>query len=141
MIAEKLEPRHVLSVKLQDAQRQTWCQIDQAYAEQLCAMKGVAWALVEGEATIGCGGLIEMWPNRALCWSLISNEAFPHFRTIHRMVRDVLNDSPWRRIEMDVEVGHEAAYRWAEHLGFVNEGRRNAYTADGRDAYLFARIK
>jgi len=67
--------------------------------------------------------------------------ALAQFKTIHRVVLAVLVAAPWRRIEMAVDCEHASAYRWAQRLGFACEGRMRAYTPDGRDSFLFARIK
>jgi hypothetical protein len=141
---EKLEVHHVLAVaeKLQIAQQQTIHRLDEAYARTLIANKGVAWAVVEdGDCTIACGGIVEAWPGRALAWSLITPRAFRYFRTLHRLVKTVLDDSPWARIEIDVSATHEAGKRWAEHLGFELECVRRKFTPDGQDMILYARVK
>ncbi|WP_369064774.1 GNAT family N-acetyltransferase [Burkholderia gladioli] len=141
MIAERLRPDHILGVDLQPAQAGIAGVLTLAYAEHLCTLPGVGWALVDGGETLGCGGIVEVWENRAQAWTLISPALLRRFRPAHRMVRDILNDAPWRRIEMDVDAEHVAGVAWAERLGFVLEGVRHKYTADGRDVMLYARIK
>ncbi|KVE27256.1 GNAT family acetyltransferase [Burkholderia singularis] len=141
MIAERLVPEHILSIGLQPAQAHVAGVLTHAYAEHLCSLPGVGWALVENGVTLGCGGIVEIWENRAQAWTLISPELLLRFRLAHRMVRDVLNDAPWRRIEMDVDAEHCAGISWARRLGFIEEGVRRKYTVDGRDVILFARVK
>ncbi|WP_235837953.1 GNAT family N-acetyltransferase [Chitinasiproducens palmae] len=129
-------------MELQQAQAVTAGLIDRRYAEELASYeKSVGWAVVDGDTTLACGGIIEAWPGRALSWALFSDEALRRFRHVHRLVLGVLRDAPWRRIEMDVDAAHTAGIRWAERLGFVAEGVRRKYTTDGRDVVLYARVK
>ncbi|SMG01070.1 GNAT family acetyltransferase [Burkholderia singularis] len=141
MIAERLAPEHILSIELQPAQARVAGALTRAYAEHLSALPGIGWALVDGGMTLGCGGIVEIWENRAQAWTLISPVLLRRFHVAHRMVRDVLHDAPWRRIEMDVDATHAAGIAWARRLGFVEEGVRRKYTIDGRDVILFARVK
>lgn len=141
MIAERLTPAHILAVELQPAQAPGGIVVTPQWADYICSLRGVGWTLVEDSQPIGCGGIIELWENRAQAWSILSLRALARFRHVHRMVRDVLDDSPWRRIEMDVDIDHAAGAAWARHLGFECEGLRRKYTVDGRDTFLFARVK
>lgn len=144
MIAlEKLDVAHVIAVgeKLQLMQQTSIHQIDEAYARTLIANKGVAWAVIEDGTAIACGGIAEAWADRAIAWSMITPRAFRYFRQLHRVVKRVLNESPWIRIEIDVRADHAAGRRWAEHLGFACEGVRRKYTPDGADMILYARVK
>lgn len=141
MIVERLRPEHVVSVKLQPAQACIAGVIDTNYAQELCKMKGVGWAVTESGITYACGGIVEVWANRAVSWALFSTEVLHRFRPVHRLVTNVLNDVPWRRIEMDVDADHAEGVAWATRIGFSNEGLRRKYTPDGRDVFLFARVK
>lgn len=141
MIAEKLRPEHILGVQLQPAQSICAGAMTREYAEHLCSLRGVGWALVENGVPIGCGGIVEIWENRAQAWALISPRALNCFRVVHRLALSVLADVPWRRIEMDVDAGHAAGIAWAQRLGFELEGVRRKFTTDGRDVMLFARVK
>lgn len=141
MIAERLRPEHLIGVELQPAQAISAGVMTREYAEHLCSLRGVGWALVDAGVPIGCGGIVEIWENRAQAWSLLSPRALERFRAVHRMTLAVLAETPWRRIEMDVDATHAAGIAWATRLGFVAEGVRRKYTVDGRDVILFARVK
>lgn len=141
MIVERLTPEHIVSVNLQPAQKLVAGVISRDFAEHLCSLKGVGWAVIDGDTTMACGGIVEVWENRAQSWALFSAEVLPRFRAVHRLVLNVLNDAPWRRIEMDVDADHFNGIVWARRLGFVNEGVRRKYTVDGRDVILFAKVK
>lgn len=141
MIIERLAPHHLLSVQLQPAQTFVGCGMTEAEARAIAEQPGVGWAAVEGSATIACGGIAQAWESRGIAWMMLSDAALRQFTPIHRMVKDVLARAPWRRIEMTVDVSHIAGCRWAERLGFVREGRMQAFTRDGRDCYLYAKVK
>lgn len=141
MRTERLCAAHILSVELQPAQASVAGVITRDYAEHLCSLKGVGWAITDEGVTLACGGIVEIWPNRAQSWALLSDEAIYRFKAVHRLVTGVLRDAPWRRIEMDVDAGHAAGIAWADRLGFVSEGTRRKYTVDGRDVILFAKVK
>ncbi|MCR4464830.1 GNAT family acetyltransferase [Burkholderia sp. SCN-KJ] len=143
LISERLTPEHILSVELSPQHAATVGTMTRESAERLCAATRVGWAVVEDGVTLGCGGLAEVWENRAQAWTLMSPAVMSprRFRIIHGMMQGVLDDAPWRRIEMDVDAANTAAAAWVGRLGFVREGVRRKYTVDGRDVILFARVK
>lgn len=136
-----LTPAHVLAVQMQQAQAYASSLITAQHAADLATAKGVAWAGLDGDTVIGCAGLLEMHPQRAMAWAMFSNDALRQFKTIHRIVSNAIEAAPWRRIEMTVDAQHRAAIAWAERLGFECEGLMAAYTPDGRDCFLYARVK
>ena len=137
----KLQPEHLFQFTPQAAQTAALGMLTPEFAQTLVAQTGVGWTgLLDGQV-VGCAGIVECWPGRAEAWTLLAPDCFDVFRHIHRVVRRVLADSPWHRVEMKVDVDHEAAVRWAEHLGFVREGLMRKYTADQRDVFLYARVK
>lgn len=138
---ERLRPAHVTEIRLQPAQELAQAVLSPEYAEQLCAQPGVAWAAVMGGQTLACAGMTEITPQRAIAWALFAPAALRHFGPIHRATGRILAEAPWRRLEMAVDARHAAAIRWAERLGFEREGLMRAYTADGRDCFLYARVK
>ncbi len=143
LISEHLRPEHILSVELSPGHAAAVGAMTRESAERLCAATRVGWAIVENGVTLGCGGIAEVWENRAQAWTLLSSALMSprRFRTVQRMVHGVLDDAPWRRIEMDVDAANTTGAAWAERLGFVRECVRRKYTVDGRDVILFARVK
>jgi RimJ/RimL family protein N-acetyltransferase len=137
----RLQPEHLFQFTPQAAQSAVLGMLTEEYARSLVEQSKVGWTgLVDGHV-VGCAGLAECWPGRAEAWTLLADDAFGVFRQIHRTVRDVLAKSPWHRVEMKVDASHDAAIRWAEHLGFVREALMRKYTADQRDVYLYAKVK
>lgn len=141
MIAERLRAEHILAVRPQAAQKIVSGEVTPEYAAHLASLKGVGWAIVEDNVVFACGGIVEKWPGSGQSWAIFSDAVLQRFRPVHRLVTGVLRDAPWTRIEMDVDAEHVAGIAWAERLGFVNEGLRRKYTVDGRDVYLFARVR
>jgi len=97
-------------------------------------------AIDDGEI-LGCAGATELSPNRALVWAYISRNVGSRMIHITRAVKRYLSIAPYRRIEMDVDCDFPEAHRWARMLGFELEcERRRAYTPDGKDCALYARV-
>lgn len=136
-----LTPDHIMAVQLQRAQAYAQPLVGAQHAQDLAAAKGVAWSALDGADVIACAGLIEMHAQRAVAWAMFSDAALRQFKTIHRVAAGVIMASPWRRIEMTVDAQHRAAITWAERLGFEREGLMAAYTPDGRDCFLYSRVK
>lgn len=138
----RMTAEHVLSVQLQPAQAFAVPLIDAEHAEALAEAAGVAWTALDDNATpIACAGIVELHPHRGMAWALLSEQALREFKLIHRVVRDVVTAAPWRRIEMTVDAKHDRAMEWAKRLGFEREGLMRAYAPDGRDCYLYAKVK
>ena len=137
----RLAPEHITAVQLQSAQGYAAPLINPEHAHQITDAKGIGWAAVSDDQVIACAGIIEMHPERGMAWAMLSDSALRQFRLIHRTVSAVVNAAPWRRIEMTVDAQHQEAISWAERLGFECEGLMRAYTPDGRDCFLYAKVK
>lgn len=99
----------------------------------------------EGDEILGCAGVLPEWEGRAIAWALLSDSISPRrFRAVHAAARKGLDEAHgkgYRRIETTIDPSFPAAIRWAAALGFDFEGLMKAYTPDGRDMYLVARVK
>jgi hypothetical protein len=61
---------------------------------------------------------------------------------VHRATQRMLTATTIRRIEAHVDCNYAAGHRWVAMLGFVKEGGpMRAFTPDGRDCDLYARVK
>ena len=136
-----LEPRHLLEIRVQDAQRNCDVALRNETNAQELARAGPAFTALESEIPIACAGLAHCGSGRYLAWSVISPRGLERFGGIHRGVRRFLEIADYRRIEAVVDVEHEKAIRWIEVLGFEREGVMRKYTENGRDVYLYARLK
>lgn len=136
----RFDPRHFATLRLQPAQSEFGGYLaDLEYARALAA--GHAFTALDDRGPIACAGVYELWPGRALAWGLIGASAGRHFVGIHRAVLGFLTAAPWRRVEASVDCDFQAGQRWIRLLGFSYEGTMRAYTPDGRDQDLFARVK
>lgn len=141
MRIEPLRAWHLESLELQPSQAMFGDVIHQpGYAEML-VRAGPAFAAVQDDTVLGCGGSVEMYPTRAQIWSLISANAGRHMLGIHRAVEGYLKQMPHRRVEAQVVAGFEPGARWLKRLGFEFEGTMRAYAFNGSDCWLYARVR
>lgn len=105
----------------------------------------LAFALLEGGYCIGAGGVLPMWPGRAIAW-LVAGGDTTRWHLLHavRLIRpwfDRLQRDPrFRRLECSVVEGFHRGARFAELLGFHREGFMRHYGPDGAHHHLFARF-
>lgn len=105
------------------------------------AEQGLALTFERDGEVMMIAGLVPQWTNRAIAWTLISQNAGKHFIELHRYVDEFLENSNFDRVESMVDVGFEAGHRWMKMLGFEVEGYMRKYRPDGGDMVLYARIK
>jgi RimJ/RimL family protein N-acetyltransferase len=113
---------------------------DPTYGEALAREELAFSGFVRG-TVVACAGLIQQWPGRALTWALMSAEARPFMTQITRAIVRQMDRSGIRRIESAVDVSYPVSQRWHTIMGFEREGLMRAYTPDGRDCFLYARVK
>ena len=135
------EPQHLDTLLLQPSQAIMQPTLSQPEYAQSLHKAGPAYSLVDGDEVFASMGLIPQWEGRAIAWGLISAESGPHFILIHKAVHRTMQMHPFRRIETSVSCEFAQGHRWARMLGFKREGRMQAYTPDGRDCDLYARIQ
>lgn len=140
MMIVAFQPAHLDRLLLQPSQAIMQPTLaDPSYGPSLAAA-GPAYSAVDGDAVFACAGLIPQWQGRALAWALIAEEAGRHMVGIHKAVRRALDMHPFRRVETAVASDFMQGHRWAVMLGFEREGRMRAYTPDGQDCDLYARV-
>jgi hypothetical protein len=137
----RMKPEHFAGFRLQAKQSTLAGNLcDPDYILSLCESGNAYAALVDNRA-IAFGGCLELWRDRAYLWSLIGEDAGPHMRTLVRAAAGYLEAAPWRRIEAAVVCDFPQGHRLIKMLGFEFEGRMRAYSPDGADHDLYARIK
>lgn len=100
-------------------------------------------AMVENKpvAMFGC---VLLWRGVAEMWSIISDEArcYPKQLTIvAKEFSDIAVQSlALHRLQITVRSDEPRALRWAEFLGFKNEGLLTKYSPDKVDTYILARV-
>jgi RimJ/RimL family protein N-acetyltransferase len=96
---------------------------------------------IEDDEVIACAGVSKVAPNRAIAWAYVSRDAGPRMLKVTRAMMRYLEITPYRRIEADVDCDFEEAHRWVRMMGFELEcERRRAFTPEGRDCALYARV-
>lgn len=133
-------PWHLHWLTLQPTQAHLQAMLTDAHGEAI-QKAGPAYSAFVGYDVIACAGIIQMWPGRAQVWSLLSDQMPLYARDIHRAVRNYLRAYQVRRLECIVDPRHEAAVRWAEHLGFVKESTMEAYDLHGNDQAMYVRLQ
>lgn len=109
--------------------------------ETVVELERGGYTVIDDGEILACLGLAELSPNRALAWAYISQNIGRKMLQLTRIARRMANLSLYRRIEVDVDCDFEQAHRWAKMLGCTLEcERRRAYTPDGRDCALYARV-
>lgn len=126
---------------IQDAQEYIRSIVNMDYDFTELSKAGLAWTgEVDGDIMI-ISGLMPMWENRAIAWALVSKDAGKCFTSIHKAVNNFLIYAPYRRIEANVDVGFKAGHKWIKMLGFEIEGLMKAYRPDGKDMFLYSRVR
>jgi len=137
----RMRPEHVAGFRLQPKQAMLAGNLsDPAYVAALVASGNAYTALVDNHA-IAFGGCLELWKDRAFMWSLLGEDAGPHMRVLVRAAEGFLKAAPWRRIEAAVASDFRQGHRLIRMLGFEFEGRMRAFSPDGVDHDLYARVK
>ena len=140
MIVVPFEARHILDLQLQEAQKGLAPFIDADYARMLEGQ--YAFSALEGEEVLMVGGIMKVWDNRGLVWAFVGKGAGKRFLTIHKATLDLLDKSPYLRLEASTSCDFEQGHHWLKMLGFEIEAEcMRAYNPDGSDAALYARVK
>lgn len=131
-------PMHLLAIEPQAAQPVGLLKPDVGLVLQ---MMGEAWTALDGERPIACAGLLDQGEGRAAAWALFDCLGLACMAAIHRRVMRALERASYRRIETAVALDHPAGHRWAERLGFDEEGVMRRWFWNGADAVRYARVR
>lgn len=140
LILRALRETDVEEIVLQMNQRHMRELIDAEY-KRTAAKSPISFTLVDADHVLGCGGIVKYWDGVGEAWTLLSDYAGQNMLTITRIVKQVLNDAPFHRVQMTTDEGFTEAERWARMLGFEYEGLMRGYLKDGRNAKLWARVR
>ena len=108
------------------------------------AMAGLSFTLLDDNVPICSGGIVPTWLGNAQGWVISSKRIFRNKVKASRLIRkrtDLLcaNNKIWR-LQTAVKADFKIGVRFAEFLGFKNEGLMKAYGPDKTDYYRMARI-
>lgn len=140
MEVRTFQPADLFAIAVQPSQSNVHDAMkDPNYGEALKKAGPCFTATSDGEVMI-CAGVITQWHGNDRAWAILSWKAGKCMFGITRQIRRWLKFNNHRRVDCAVDCGFPDAIRWAELLGFECEGRMRAYTPEGRDCFLYARI-
>jgi hypothetical protein len=113
--------------------------LGEGYGESLAAV-GEAFTATSNGEIIACIGTIPQWANYSRAWALLSGNAGRCMVPLTRRIATWLRFHNPGRIDTQVHCDFPQAMRWAEMLGFENEGRMKKYDPSRRDCYLYAQV-
>ena len=108
------------------------------------AMAGLAFTLLDNNVPVCSGGIVPLWTGVAEGWVISSKRIFKNRIKASRLIKkrtDLLcaANKIWR-LQTAVKSNFKTGLRFAEFLGFKNEGLMKAYGPDKTDYYRMARI-
>ena len=108
------------------------------------AMAGLAFTLLHNNNPVCSGGIVPLWNGVAEGWVISSKRIYKERIKASRLIRkrtDILcaANKIWR-LQTAVKSNFKTGLRFAEFLGFKNEGVMRAYGPDKSDYLRMARI-
>jgi len=105
----------------------------------------VAFTLEDEGTVLAVGGVHVMWFGAGEAWVLVSPDCLDvpssFARYAKRQFDSILQETELRRVQASIHVDDQRAYRFAQWLGFEDEGIMRKYGADGGDYYRMARVQ
>ena len=135
------KPEHLEELLLQPSQAYMRPFMSDKVYQNALQIEGMAFSAIMDGKVIACAGVLPLWENRGHAWALLNDNIKTNFVSIHRATARFLDTCRMNRIETHVDKDFGCALRWMEMLGFECEGTMRKYTSDGRDAYMFARVR
>ena len=108
------------------------------------ALAGLSFTLLHNNFPVCSGGIVPLWTGVAEGWVISSKRIFKTRIKASRLIKkrtDLLcaANKIWR-LQTAVKSNFKTGLRFAEFLGFKNEGLMKAYGPDKTDYYRMARI-
>ena len=108
------------------------------------ALAGLSFTLLHNNNPVCSGGIVPLWTGVAEGWVISSKRIFKTRIKASRLIKkrtDLLcaANKIWR-LQTAVKSNFKTGLRFAEFLGFKNEGLMKAYGPDKTDYYRMARI-
>ena len=132
------EPPHLRAVAPQCAQAEHATYVETLELAAL-VQPGAAFTAKNGEAVLGCAGVVPLWPGVGQAWAMFSDELLARPITLTRSTQRALGRiaaaHDMRRIQATVRDGHGAGARWLSFLGFELEGLLVNYGPGGSGDY------
>ena len=108
------------------------------------ALAGLSFTLLHDNIPLCSGGIIPLWNGVAEGWVISSKRIFKNRIRASRLIKkrtDILcaANKIWR-LQTSVKANFTTGMRFAEFLGFKNEGLMRGYGPDKSDYYLMAKV-
>jgi len=106
--------------------------------------KGIAYTIEVPEGLVASGGVIPLWKGVGEAWVVTSElvETYPILfaKTVWEKLYEIINANGIERVQTTIHKDHIISQRWAERMGFENEGLMRKYLG-GEDYYRYALIR
>lgn len=133
------EAAHAERIRLQPCQHEGASYADRRHYEELA--KTPAFTVMDGDEVLMCAGVLQVWPGRHVCWSMLAEGIGHRMVSCVRHALRFLAEQPAGRYEMDVEVGHAEGARMAKALGFdLETPRLKSFYPNGGDGTMYVRV-
>lgn len=115
-------------------------------AKELMAYErsGYGWTGIVGNEIIAAGGIAPIWEGVGCAWLLSTPLVDKYKLFLHRTVKNAIMQTSkaknLHRIETAILTDHIVSQRWAERLGFTNEGLMRKFDSRKNDYYRYALI-
>ena len=108
------------------------------------ALAGLSFTLLHNNNPVCSGGIVPLWNGVAEGWVISSKRIYKERIRASRLIRkrtDLLcaANKIWR-LQTAVKSNFKTGLRFAEFLGFKNEGLMRGYGPDKSDYYLMAKV-
>jgi len=106
---------------------------------------GKAWCGVAQGKPVCAFGIIPLWKGVAEIWMLTDEELPKYIRTFHRVTKQMFDlffdEYELNRLQCTVHSLNGHGVKWIEALYFEQEGRLKKYGPDGKDFFMYGRLK
>lgn len=142
------EPWHLLYVAFRSPERDCKEAVNvgvdiQTLAARRAVEHGVRFTIVtpEGEPKVCFGISDTAVPGVGYMWMIRSEDAARYAKTGYKTIREIVKAAQYRRIESIASAECQPCRAFLFWLGFVFEGTKRAFFADGSDADCFAIVR
>lgn len=106
--------------------------------------KGLGYTIEAPEGLVASGGILPLWKGVGEAWVVTSElvEKYPlvFAKTAWRKLYEMMANMRLERAQTTIHKDHAVSQRWAERMGFENEGLMKKYLG-GQDYYRYALVK
>lgn len=105
-----------------------------------------AFTFYDESGLLGCAGISMYWRGMAECWGFYAPvlwEKYPKFLYAKSLqIMDKYTENlELKRLQATIRADSYDLVCWIERLGFAREGKMNNYGPDGKDYYMYGRIR